>query len=392
MTQASPFNPTITPLTTAVTAGPWDLTITEVQLGDAAAAMVAAANEANGAAPDGRQWVLAYATARNTSSATQTINTSDFLCGGADGVMYHPPLTDGPAPWLQETVAPGEQTEGWLPFAIGDQSSVLLWFHSPFLGGNWADAWFALTDGATVPTFGEALEDSGLGTSPSAPAAFGETVRAGDFDVTIQRYVTGQEVFDISPTGVRALGAADAANWNAFYMTVRNIAAVPRFFNFTALRICDATGDPWDHLLALSAPAPDAARDLLPGASLEGWATINTQAWSTLDLLRVLNSATSDEPRYYAFSGGGSTAATTPEPVKDLVAGDVVELTETPVNLRETPSTTGRIVAQLDGSSTLTITGDGVEGDNMFWYPVTVDETGQAGFVVSSYLRKVGGN
>ena len=385
MQTAAVFNPTIHSVGEVVTAGPWSLTLQRVELGGEALTTMTAANAANGDGPLDLQWAIAWVAATNSSDATQVINVTDFAACGAEGVLYAPPITDGPEPLLQGAVEPGATLEGAIPFWIGDQSNALLRFSSPFLGGNWADAWFALTDGATMPTFEPVGEASTLGLDPSAPAAFGDTVRAGDFDVTLQRHVSGQEAFDIAPTGTRALGSGDSGNWHAILTTVRNVGSAPRFFSFVALRIADRSGEPWDHLLTLSAPAPDVARELLPGATIEGWQMMETLAWATLDMVRIQNAEIAGEARYVSF--GGDVTAPTPEPVTDLKEGDVVSITTTPLNLRAEPSTTADIVAELDGTSTLTITGEAVEADGYVWYPVTVDTSGDEGFVASNFLQ-----
>lgn len=379
------FNPTIHPTGEAVQAGPWELTVLRVELGAEALTTMTAANAANGDAPLDLQWAIAWLSATNTSDRPMVMNVSDFSACGAEGVLYQSPITMGPDPLLQGSVEPGDTLEGAVPFWIGDLANVMLRFSSPILGGNWADAWFGLTDGASMPSFEPIPEASQLGTDPAASAPFGQTVRAGDFDVTLMRYVTGQEIYDISPPGTRALGPWDIHNWHGFLVRVRNISSKPRFFSFVALRIADTTGDPWDHLLALTAPQPDVARELLPGATMEGWASINTQAWAELNLIRVQNNHIEGDARYISFERNVSTEL--PEPVLDLAEGDVVSITTTPLNLRAEPSTTAEIVTELDGTSTLTITGAPVEADGYSWYPVSVDATGESGYVASNYLQ-----
>lgn len=388
MMQTATFAPTVHPAGEAVTAGPWQLTLQRAELGNAALTTMTNANSANGDGPLDLQWAIAYVSAQNTSDQPQVINASDFAACGAEGVLYRPPLTAGPFPLLQGIVAAGDTLEGAVPFWVGDLSNVLLQFSSPFLGGNWADAWFAMTDGATIPGFDPVGDDSGLGTSPDSPAAFGDTVRSGDFDVTIDRYVTGQEAFDIAPLGTRALGNWDTANWHSFLMTIRNVSDKPRFFSFVAVRLADYDGEPWDHLLQLSAPLPDAAKELLPGATYQGWCCIETQAWAALNLLRIQNNAITGNARYIGFGDLSTTVVPqdTPQPVTDLKEGDVVSIAQTPLNLRAEPSTTADIITELDGSSTLTITGDAVEAEGITWYPVTVDATGESGYVASNYL------
>ncbi len=387
-TQESTFAPTLTPVGQPVTAGPWELTVTDVQLADAAYATIVSANAGNDEAPAGTAWALAYVSATNRSDHPVTLNVTDFAGTGTDGILRRPTAMVAPEPVAQGTVEPGAAVEGWVPFLVNDTSNVLLWFNSPFLGGNWADAWFALTDGATVPDYGPIAADPEAGLTPDAPAAFGDTVRAGDFDVTLQDHISGQAVYDIADFGLRALAGSDSTDtWHAFYVRATNVSDRPAFFSFTALRIADTTGEPWDHLLALTAPQPDVAREIMPAASREGWAAIQLAPWASLDMVRVMPSRVADDARYVTLGGAPATAQPTPEPVQDFAAGDVVKLSDTPVNLRDDASINGTVVAELDGSSTLTITGDKVEAEGYIWYPVTVDTTGDSGFVVANYLE-----
>jgi hypothetical protein len=377
--------PSITPLGEQVTAGPWQLTVTDVQLGDAAFSTIVSANAANEAAPEGIVWALAYIVAMNASDRPMVINVTDFAGTGTDGILRRTPAMVAPEPVLQGAVEPGATLEGWVPFQVNDASNVLLWFSSPFLGGSWANAWLALTADASFPTFDPIPDDSGLGTSPESPAPFGATVRAGDFDVTLLDHISGQAVYDIADFGLQALGVASSGTWHAFWVRATNISDRPAFFSYTALRIADTTGEPWDHLLALTPPQPDAAREILPGATREGWCAIDLSAWASLDLIQVLPSTQTDDARYITFSG--DAAATTPAaPLEEFASGDVVELSDTPVNLRTDASTSADVVAELDGTSTLTVTGDKIEADGYIWYPVTVDATGESGFVVANYL------
>jgi hypothetical protein len=386
-TQPSTFAPTLTPLGQPATAGPWELTVTDLQLGDAAFGTIASANAGNDPAPAGTAWALAYVVATNRSDRVAVLNVTDFAATGTDGILRRTPAMVAPEPVAQGSAEPGGTVEGWVPFLVNDTSNVLLWFNSPFLGGNWADAWFALTDGATIPAFGPVPADPGAGLSPDAPAPFGGTVRAGDFDVTVLDHISGQAVHDIADFGLRALAfSSGTGSWHAFYVRATNISDRPAFFSWTALRITDRSGEPWDHLLALSAPQPDAAREIMPGATREGWAAIDLMPWATMDLLRIQPSEVADAARYITFSGDPVAAQPTPEPVQDFAPGDVVELTDSPVNLRADASISGEIIAELDGSSTLTITGDKVETDGYTWYPAEVDATGESGFVVANYL------
>jgi hypothetical protein len=274
---------------------------------------------------------------------------------------------------------------------VNDTGNVVVWFSSPFLSGSWSQAWLALTDGASLPTFDSVPEDSGLGTSPDAPAAFGETVRAGDFDVAVLEHISGQAVYDIAQFGLRALaGSSGYEAWQAVRVRATNISDRPAFFSFTALHLADFDGEAWDHVLALTSPAPDVSREILPGATREGWATFDQQPWSALNLLRVQPSVVTDEPRFISFGGTPATVSspTTPgEPAPNFAPGDQAVLTEDRVNLRSEASASGDIVTELEIDTTMTIAGDAVDARGYTWYPVEVTETGESGYVVADFLK-----
>jgi hypothetical protein len=389
--QESAFAPTITPRGETVDAGPWRLTITDAQVGDAAYATIVAANEGNDAAPDGLQWVLAYVTAQNISDQTRVINVTDFVGTGTDGILRRTPAMVCPEPTLQATVDAGAAAEGWVPLQVNDTGNVVIWFSSPFLGGSWSQAWLALTDGASLPTFDPIPADSGLGTSPDAPAAFGETVRAGDFDVSVLEHISGQAVYDIAQFGLQALaGSSGFETWHAVRVRATNVSDRPAFFSFTALHIADFDGEAWDHVLALTSPAPDVAKEILPGATREGWATFDQQPWAELNLLRVQPFRVTNEPRFITFGGtpaAASSPSTPDEPTPDFAVGDQATVTEDLVNLRSDASASGDIVSELEIDTTLVITGDAVEADGYTWYPVEVSETSESGYVVADFLK-----
>lgn len=68
--------------------------------------------------------------------------------------------------------------------------------------------------------------------------------------------------------------------------------------------------------------------------------------------------------------------------------GALVTTTEQ-VNLREGPSTDSNAIVVLPAGTQLQVTGDFAEAGQCDWWPVTVTETGQSGFVIEQYLRPV---
>lgn len=69
--------------------------------------------------------------------------------------------------------------------------------------------------------------------------------------------------------------------------------------------------------------------------------------------------------------------------------GSVVVTTEA-VNLRDGPSTDSNILRELPANTRLTIAGDFSEAGTCDWWPVTVVDTGEAGYVIEQYLRAEG--
>ena len=70
-------------------------------------------------------------------------------------------------------------------------------------------------------------------------------------------------------------------------------------------------------------------------------------------------------------------------PVGTLVA------TTDEVNLRDGPSTDSNAVVVLPPGTQLQITGDFSEAGQCDWWPVTVTETGQQGYIIEQYLKAV---
>ncbi|HEU0116690.1 MAG TPA: SH3 domain-containing protein, partial [Thermomicrobiales bacterium] len=66
--------------------------------------------------------------------------------------------------------------------------------------------------------------------------------------------------------------------------------------------------------------------------------------------------------------------------------GTIVETTDA-VNLRDGPTTDSNIVVLLQAGTRLQITGAYAEEGQCDWWPVTVVDTGQSGYVIEQYLK-----
>ena len=402
---------TLTNLGATATAGPWAFTVTKVVAGDEAATMIANANSGNPTVPDGLVYMLASVRAKNTGSVTSAINLADFAATGSDGTLRRPISMAVPEPALQGTVKAGAELEGWLPLAVNDATGATLWYDSVVLAGNWSNIVLALVDGATLPDFATAVyatPDANAGSDPANPAGLNQTVQAGDWAVTVLRTASGQEIYDMSDYRLQALSqsaessATEIATWYGVYARITNLSAHPAVFSPNAMELADTSGEPWDNIMALTAPDPDLSREVMPGATREGWAAFQLQPYVTNFTVRIMPSAVADKPRYVSLDGSGTSGSsntassgsstpastdTTPLAVKN---GGSVTVNDSRVNLRKEPKTGSGIVAELAKGTALTVTGDPVDADGYRWYPVTVVETGDSGYVVQDYITAAG--
>ena len=377
--------------------GVWAITVAEVISGDEAASFLSETNAENPAAPDGQVYVCVRISVQNTSDQVRSIQMVDFAATGSDGVLRRTQAVVVPEPMLQAVVEPGAATEGWIAVTVDDPSVATLWFDSPILGGSWADGVFALGEAATAPEF-EQLDarDTDLGSDPAAPAAPGETVTVGGWEVTVNEFLYGMDVFDASDFRLRALGSNNAGipSWTAINATVRNLNPFPAFFSDIAFEIADFSGEAWDHTVTLTGPEPDVSQEYLPGASGTGWATFEPADYADELLIKVMPFKIGGAARYFSFDGSAPPPQTEDEPEeeteaqepKSFAVGDVVITTEDLVNLREEASANGTILQELPLGTELEIISEGTEADDYTWFGVIVIETGETGFVVQDFI------
>lgn len=77
-------------------------------------------------------------------------------------------------------------------------------------------------------------------------------------------------------------------------------------------------------------------------------------------------------------------------PAGEITVGATVQTNDAGVNLRDSPTTAGAVVATLDQGVRLVITGPAEEGDGFTWYPVQgLDDPSLEGFVAVDFLDLV---
>jgi len=391
-----------------VTAGPWEIRLLEAQVGDQAAATVAGASEFNPASPgDGLQFVVARLSVLNISSAAHGIQPGDFALVGSDGVVRRDDVAFPPSPALSDSVSPGKQVEGWVAgTAPAGDEGIVLRYDSASISGSWADADFAITDGASLQASdGRAKRTNKIGRDGEA-VGIDEVVATGEWAVSLQEVVVGPAAYDISPEGTQRLADSYRAGtsevcletWVALRFRIANNGddGRARYLSATAFQLADDQGRPIDDVRWLSAPEPEAAGEYLPGAERSGWVSLEIPSLCDSGAINLLTNSTtirflpftdSRDARYFDFSGGGSPTAEGPPPVADLAEGDRATVSEDVVNLREAPSTEAEIVAELALGEVVIVSGPAEESDGLTWYPVEVEGTGETGFVSGAYLE-----
>ena len=409
MTQATSDSTSViaapVPVATDVSAGSLTLQVDQTIIADGNAT-VASTSDQNDAPPDGLSYVLAQVTLVNNGQLPVPIATTDFPFTGTDGVLRRCPSIALPDQPLNVAIVPGDTFTGWTAGLVNDLGNVVMLFDPAVSHGTRFSATFALTDGATLPAFDPPGVTNDLGTDIAAPAATGDTVSTESWDVQLTEAIGTGAYYDISDYRVQALGVPDANGWGSlgyalgYSVTIRNRANQPQFFSWTALELVDDTGEPWDHLLAMTQPKPPASVELLPGATWSGWYGILAQPWATTGLLQFRSSRLDTDVRYISLdgsAGASSEPAETSEPSSaemdalGVVPGDVVEVTEDVVNVRADASVSAEIVTEVSLGDQLAITGDPIEADGYRWYPIEVVDDGTTGFIVQDFIAPVSG-
>lgn len=405
---------TVTPAGEKVTAGPWEITLIEATTGDDAAGLAAGAGNADSPAENGTQYVAAHFSMHNASGQAQLVAPDDFAAVGDDGFFRRSAAIFQINPPLSGNVAAGGDIDGWVLSSVeSDTKSVVIFYDSTTISGTWADHAFAVTEGATFePKTKHTVDPNQTGTDPGAPAGPGDVVATDEWSVEIVDVVTGPGVNDISPETTQRLGnnylaagqyAICLETWVAIQIQVTNNAddGLTRTLPQTAFLLANADGSNVLDVRMLSAPAPEVGAEYAAGASRAGWISFELPSLCEYDnvnlsyfdnLLRFQPFASSADPRYLTWGGGSPS----PDPTEATIdENDVLPVGTTlvvpdgdTVNLRTDPSTSGDMVAELEEGTEVEVTGEPQTGDGYIWYPVTVTDSGDEGWVVAEFLAE----
>jgi len=379
-------------------AGPWKLTVLQVQTGDVASAAVTAASQFNVGPSDGSMYVTARVRAVNASTRDYDIEPDDFGVTGASGILSRFSQQIPPDPPLHATVKVGQTIEGWTVAEVAaSETSLLLIYDSLSITGTWSDAVFALAVGAAIPDVTKAAASkNAAGMKASAPAQVGDQIVTGEWAVKLIEVANGLDVAALFPaadyrtTALLGTGSDDGKTWLALHVQVTNTrtGGAASFLPATAFSLATTDGKPVNDVGLLTPPDPDVSGTYYPGANRDGWVLFEQPTDYPDSIVRFLPFMTDSDPRYFNFGGGGAPASTAPAQI--VSAGSKVTVSEQVVNLRSKPSTSGTVVVELKQGDVLTVTGAPVAGGDYQWYPVTDDVTGKSGYVATKFVTAAG--
>jgi hypothetical protein len=120
------------PFGTAVTTENWQITVTDVILGDEAWDILLQTNQFNEPPPEGIMYVLVKAKARYLGQSDEPAQIFSYHLNlrGESGTLYTPPPLVEPTPWFDFDMYPGAEAEGWIALAVpNDESEFVLRFN-----------------------------------------------------------------------------------------------------------------------------------------------------------------------------------------------------------------------------------------------------------------------
>lgn len=292
------------PLGTTAVTNDWEITITDVKRGDEAWQMAQAANSFNDPPDEGMEYVAIYASARqiNTRDTAEGIDESFFHVTGSSNLLHDSPFAVELEPALDARLFPGGATEGWVFEQARVGETDLIAVFSPifdFTSDN--TRYMALEDSASVsiPTDLTTTTDADTGSSKDAPAAVGEPVLTGDWEITLLEVVRGQAATDLA---LAANQFNDPPEPGMAYIAARIAARAlhsdedTRHISQSDFNVLGEAGVLYD---APYVVAPDPQLDFhhFPGAASEGWIVMEAPADET-GLMLEFDPSLFGSPRY----------------------------------------------------------------------------------------------
>lgn len=280
------------PASDPIDAGNLRVQVLEWHRGDAAAQMVAAANQFNEPAPEGMEYVLVRVQVESLhqDSEEHQVGTIDYALTGANLTEYTSASVVTPEPQLDAQLFTGGTAEGWVPFLVtaGEGSLILVVDELFTMDLAGADRRFiALDEGAAV-SVDSALNDvaaNDLGVERGSPAPFGEVAITDEYEIQILEVVRGEAALTMAQQANQFNSPpAEGQEYVAVRARVRLLASEtsnqPVEVNDAYFRTTGSNNTVHD-LPSVVEPEPALRARLYPGGVVEGWTILQAAQGET---------------------------------------------------------------------------------------------------------------
>lgn len=338
MSRGNPF-----PLDALVEAPNWDVQVLEVIRGEDAWTQIQAANRFNEPPPEGMEYLLVRVKATSTYSDADShgISGSDFAVTGDQLQRYSRAFVVTMDPELDADLFSGGETEGWIPFAIGQGEGSLILIVDELL--NFDDDRFrfiALEEGASIFVDSKLsdIDPSSQGASRTEPVALGETATTEDWEITITEVIHGDEAWSaVQNANQFNEPPAEGMEYVAAKLLVRYIGTTDRAVNISGAEF-DLTGEAnllynWPSIVD---PEPSLDVYLFPGGQYEGWTVMEARQGEEDLMVRFepLFEFSDENIRYLAIDDGASVPV--PRELSEIEPNDLGKDRDEPTPLGQT--------------------------------------------------------
>jgi hypothetical protein len=264
------------PSEAVVRSGDWQAQVLDFKRGVEAAQLIREANQFNRPVPEGKEYVLLKVRVKSLHTAGQAhgLLGGNFSLTGERLLHYLPAGVVPPQPRLAIQLSPGDETEGWIVYAI-DAGEDRLIAEFEQLGSNASPVFIALQPGTTInidPALAD-LAPSAAGRTHEEAARLGDTLIADDWQITVLEALYGDRAFQMVQAASRHNDPpAVGMEYLAVRTRVKNLDLRDRI-TLLNNRFFKTLGDRNVLYAAppVAVPEPKLEGFLYPGGEVEGW-------------------------------------------------------------------------------------------------------------------------
>ena len=261
----------------------WDISIKRIIRGEDAWIILREANTSNKPPALGKEYILIkYHLRHKRLTGDEERITLDIT--GDNAVLYRSHGTDlyEPDPYLQTSLEPRTESEGWLAYEIKEDEGNLILVADELFTFDIPPVYFALDEGNHVisdPTLDD-LAKTETGSLIIEPALFGEQLTTDDWQIELRDVVYGDEAWDMI---FEANKFNDPPPEGMIYLVIKVWARYignseqARHLDEFAFTMIDTDGTKY-RPPAIVNPEPEFKAYLFPGGQTEGWIVMEMPA------------------------------------------------------------------------------------------------------------------